>query len=76
MRGAAHPSTGTPGNWFLTTRAWEVGPDNFYALMEVTVGQIVTEKSLWVAGSQVLRSWRWLGVEKFRLLWGSAGHRS
>lgn len=54
MRGAAHPSAGTPGNWFFMTRAWKVGPDNFYALVEVTVGQIVTEKSLWVAGSQVL----------------------
>jgi hypothetical protein len=26
------------------TRVWEVGPDGFYALMEVTVGQIAAKK--------------------------------
>lgn len=36
------------------TRVWEVGPDGFYALMEVTVGQIAAKKRLGVAKSQVL----------------------
>lgn len=36
------------------TRVWEVGPDGFYALVEVTVGQIAAKKRLGVAGSQVL----------------------
>lgn len=50
MRGAAHPSAGTPGNCFFTTRAWEVGPDNFYALMEVTVGHLDSHREEPVGG--------------------------
>lgn len=67
-RRAAHPSAGTPGSRFFMTRVWEVGPDGFHALMEVTVGQRGAKKRLWVAVSQVRdpgAGWGWRSLGHF-----------